>query len=152
MAVHRNGCLELELGKFGAVDGADKNRYFRLTYSVGQIWCALAFYQEIIDRFSLSGPWEISCALRKTEGAILSNFAEGWAEPGHGFLSDNRALVEPNLLCRLELDELPSADGIRELAFSFGGWMEDAWSHRERRFLSQRGSSIGQFDTTAYRR
>ena len=152
LALHRSGGLELELGQGGAISARDERRYFRLSYSVGQIWSAFALYREATDRFGLPGPWEISCALRKTAGAFLSNFAEGWAEPGQGFFSENHVAAEPNLMWRRELQEWPEGEGVRDLAFSFGGWMEDAWGYRQRRFLAQRGSLSNQFDTVAYRR
>ena len=151
LALHRGGGLELELGQGGAITAPEGRRYFRLSYMVGQIWSVFALYLEVIDRFSLLGPWEISCALRNTSGAVLSNFAEGWAEPGQGFFSENHLVAEPNLLGRRELHEWPGVDGVRDLAFSFGGWIEDAWEYRQRRFLAQRGSLMGQFDTTVYR-
>lgn len=152
LALHRSGILELEMGQGGALSARDGKRYFRLTYSVGQIWSALAFYQEAKDRLGLPGPWEVRCALRNTSGAILSNFGEGWAEPGQGFHHEQHVITEPNLLARRELHEWPDADGTRGLAFSFGAWIEDAWGYRYRRFLARQGAMTGQFDTSAYRR
>jgi hypothetical protein len=125
LALHRNGGLEIELGRDGAVTAPDGKRYFRLTYIVGQVWAMLALHHELSERIGQSGPWEVTAAVRNTEGAFLCNFAKGWVEPGQGFISDVQTCSEPSLLLRRELREWPDADATRDIAFSFGGWLED---------------------------
>ncbi len=152
LALHRTGGLEMELGSDGATTGGDEQRYFRLTYAVGQVWYGLALFQEVIARVGLQGPWEMTVALQKTKGALLSHFAAGWAEPRGGAGDSRRNCLEPNLLFRYELPDWPDAEGLRDLAFRVGGWIEDAWGNKERRFLAQGGPFSGNFDPIKYQR
>jgi hypothetical protein len=105
-----------------------------------------ARYGQVIDKFDLDSPHEVTLALRQTEGAWLGNFAEGWAEPGTPW---NRAgaCPEPHVLIRRELHDWPQEpDELRTLAFSLGARMEDAWGAPQRRFLANRGEHEGNFD------
>lgn len=150
LALHRHGGLEMELGRH-ATYSWDERRAFRLIHIVGRIWTALDLYQEVIERFGVSGPWEVSLALRDTQGAVLGNVAEGWENPGSGFADEVIVCIEPGLLTRREIMEWPDAEGAKSLAFALGGWIEDSWGIRQRRFLAQRGERAGEFDIRAYR-
>lgn len=148
-ALHRNGAVEAGLGDDAAMEH-DGQRYFRLTTIVGRSWATLARYAEVIERFSVDGPWELTLSLRQTAGALLANFGEGWAEPGSGF-GRNRPCLEANLLMRRELPTWPAeAEGLKSVAFSFGAQIEDAWGVDDRRFLAHRGERAGEFDCGSY--
>ncbi len=125
-------------------------RAFRLILIVGRIWSALDLYREAILRLSIDGPWEISLAIPNTTGSMLGNLGEGWAEPAE-YDDDLLPCDQPGLLLRRELIQFPDAPGVQALAFSFGAWLEDCWSMRQRRFLARRGQFVGQFDKSKYR-
>lgn len=147
IALHRHGGLEVELGKDGASNG-----YVRLILIVGRIWAALQLYRAVLERFVIAGPWEVSLALRKTEGSYLANFGQGWAEPNAALPYEVEPCVERNVLIRQEVIEWPErTEGTRALAFTLGGRLEDAWGSPLRRFLAHRGELAGQFDHSRYR-
>jgi hypothetical protein len=41
----------------------------------------LSVYGDVLERFSIQGPREVSLALRDSRLAVLGNVAAGWAEP-----------------------------------------------------------------------
>ena len=135
LAVHRHGGLETELGR-ECTYSSDGRRAFRLLFMVERVWATLGIYEDVVRRYGLSGPWEISLALRDTSGAVLGNVARGWNEPGNGF-ADVRTCAEPGLLLRREVTEWPDEAGTRALALSLGAWVEDSWGYSQRRFLSR---------------
>lgn len=145
VALYRHGGLEVELGEDGASNG-----YVRLIPIVGRIWAALELYREVVERFHIDGPWEVSLALRQTEGGYLANFGQGWAEPGRSFPREAEPCVERNLLIRQEVVEWPEPDGVQALAFRFGARLEDAWGSHLRRFIARDGEFAGQFDRSKY--
>lgn len=133
LALHRHGGLEMELGT-DPIYSSDGRRGFRLSFIFGRVWTGLGVYGDAVQRYDLRGPFEISLALRNTEGAILGNVARGWSEPGSGF-TDVRTCAEPGLLLRREVTEWPDAAGTRSLAIRLGAWLEDCWGYTDRRFL-----------------
>lgn len=148
LALFRHGGLEVELGSTGYREWNGKKVFF-LIWTVGRLWAAMDLYRSVIDRFGLRGPWEASLAMRQTGGSFLGNFGEGWAEP-HSHEYEARPCAESHVFMRREIDAWPTGDGVRELAFSFGARMEDAWGVRQRRFLAHRGDLAGQFDSRRY--
>jgi hypothetical protein len=132
LALHRNGGLEMELGGDGAHQRGE-GRTFRLVGTVERIWFALNLYREIVERFGVEGPWEVSLALRKTEGAILEKALRGGVEPSMG--SDDPPLcLERGVLLNQEITSWPDKGKTRPLAFTIGAWIEDSWGVHERRF------------------
>jgi hypothetical protein len=145
IALHRSGALEVGLGRDGSFERNDRRLFF-LSTIVGRCWAAFARYNEVISRLDVSPPYEVVLALCATEGALLGNVAEGWAEPGTPW-NEADACPEPNILIRRELQAWPEgADEIKALTFSLGAQVEDAWRVTQRRFLAHRGDYEGQFD------
>lgn len=153
LALYRHGGIELGLGRAGAREHTISGntdpqilwRQFHLTSIVGRLWSAIDVYGDVVEHLSLTGPWELSLALRRTEDAHLGHFGEGWKEPQIRMINGLPVCREPNLLHRREIVEWPVEDDMRELAFKLGGWIEDSWGRKERRFLANRGAYEGQF-------
>lgn len=148
LALHRDGGLEVGLGRAGYIDRNDR-RCFYLMAVVGRIWMALDLYREVVSHFPVEGPWEVSLALRGTKDAYLGNLAAGWQEPQvtNDPWDEAPICIEDNLLRTSEVMEWPNdADDVKHLAFRFGGFIEDAWGTRRRRFLD----SSGVFDTKGF--
>jgi hypothetical protein len=127
-----------------------QKRLFRLVHIVGRLWSALHFYGHAVAHSHTDGPWECSVALLQTQGGSLTNFGAGWAQYGE-FGANPHSCPEPNLWWRRELDGWPEPERIKDLAFSIGGWIEDSWGMRCRRFLASTGPLAGQFDMASYR-
>ena len=149
LALHRSGALELELGEHGAhsYPGSDQ-RIFDLIITVGRVRAALRRWTEVRDHLGLTGPAELTLALRGTQGAALSNLANGHPQFRPGM--NTRLCPARHLLMRRDLWEWP--DEVRQLglALGLGGWIEDAWGRQERRFLAQHGPLQGQLDRSEY--
>jgi hypothetical protein len=155
LALHRHGGLEFELGDLGAREvrsqGREKPvRTFALLRFVGRLWAAFDLYRDIVKRCSVEGPWEISLALCKTDKTQLHHFGAGWQD--RDVMQDVIPICyEKNLLFRQEIAAWPEdAEGVRELAFGLGSWVENGWGVGERRFLAAQGDLIGQFDWRNY--
>ena len=150
LALHRSGALELVMAR-GVTYELPDARAFSLLNMVGRLWATLGRYREVVERFTPEGPWEVSLALRETEGTTLGCVAEGWREPS-GRLS-GPVCAEVALLRTRELWEASWSDatGVQQLAFNFGAWIEDAWGCQFRRFLVRIGDRAGQFDAMRYR-
>lgn len=146
LALHRTGALEFGLGTVGAREwnGA---RIFFLISILGRTWASLVQHRAVLERLAPYGPWEVTLAMVRTQGAYLGNVAQGWAEPQNLIDYERLPCVERNVLIRLELVEWPQTDdAIRELAFVIGGRIEDAWGFKGRRFLARIGANAGRFD------
>jgi hypothetical protein len=140
----------MTLGAEGAVDLENpRRRLFRLSIIVGRVWAALSLYSAVVERYGLTGPWEVGLALVRTEGAILSGFGRDWREPDAIFGPFGQCF-ERNVWISREVATWPPEHGIKNLAFDMGGRIEDAWGVRERRFLFSRGERIGEFDDARY--
>jgi hypothetical protein len=130
----------------------DERCYIRLIFIVGRIWFAFEIYRQVLEKFSVKGPWEVSLSLQSVSNGLLCHFGEGWAEPyGNGFY-EHRLLTESNVLHKIEIEEWGDPDFCRELAFRLGGRLEDTWQCEQRRFLANRGPLTGQFDSQKYSR
>lgn len=150
LALHRHGGLELGLGRDGGME-RDERRAFYLIQIVHRCWVALTRFGELVERYSLEGPLEVTLGLANSEGAVLANLAAGWAEPGGGF---NRVptCAEPNVLIRRELLHWEAGEeGPKALAFSLGAQIEDAWGVKQRRFIARDGELEGEFDSSRVR-
>ena len=112
---------------------------------VSEVWSALAMYESIAQRFDLQGPWEVTLALSETAGACLGHFGEGWAEPYEGFATRDHC-QDRNLIWSREFPDWPDHDATFSVAAAFGGMIEDAFGHRERRFISRVGPRQNEFD------
>jgi hypothetical protein len=112
---------------------------------VARFWTFIDFYRAALNRYSVLGPWELTVALRETQGAHLGNFAEGWAEPWDSF-SDLAPCQESQLLWRIELQSWPGQEAARDLALRFGSWLDNAWGVFETRAIARTGLAAGTFD------
>jgi hypothetical protein len=149
LALHRSGSLEFGLGRSATYEWRDRT-VFRLIEVVGRLWCAIELCGEVVDRFRMPGPWEVTLALRGTAGAYLGNVAQGWAEPGEG-AGELLPCPEQNLLFRREVEEWPRSNAARDLAFEFGSCVDESWGAAQPRFLARRGPTEGAFDWEMYR-
>jgi hypothetical protein len=150
VAVCRHGGLEVGLGHDGAAPVAEKKLIFRLICNVGRLWSALDRYGEIVQRFKIKGPRECSVALVGMADGVLGNFATGWLQYPDPE-ANRHSCPEPNLLRHWELDEWPTQDALRDIAFSAGSWIENSWGMQLRRFIARSGPFEGQFDASHYR-
>jgi hypothetical protein len=155
LALHRHGGLEAGMGRevvgvWSRSHEGPQARVFRLVPIVGRVWCLLALYAEVIQRYKLGGPWEVSLALRETAGSVFGNVGAGWAEPTDAWPDEVRACPNPNVLIVREVPEWPYEDAARDFAFLLGACLEDTWGVRERRFLARIGDDAGKFDASRY--
>ena len=143
LALGHDGSVEAGLGD-AAVDN-DRFRGYLLTNLVYRVWLASARFSEAHERLSLDGPFELTLALRKTEGALLGDFGQGWAEPGE-LIGRPKLCREPALLLRREFEEWKAdEDWVREVVYGIGGQLEDSWGTEVRRFFNERGDNAGEF-------
>lgn len=149
LALHRSGALELELGEHGVhTPSGSTLRIFNLIMTVGRIRAALRRWTDVRERLSLTGPAELTLAIRGTQGAALSNLADGYAQFRPGM--STRLCIAKHLLLRRDVWDWPDEAGQLELALGVGGWIEDAWGGQERRFLATHGPLRDQFDQSQY--
>jgi hypothetical protein len=147
LALHRHGGLEVGIGHFAyefrpylQEDGG--TRIFPLRPMVGLIWTLAALQADVVNRWQISGPFEITIALSRTRKATLGTFAEGWPEPGQG-LFDFTTCLDENVLLRHESDKLPEPE---QLAVDLGDRLEQVFGTVHRRHLARRGEFEGRFD------
>jgi len=69
LALHRHGGVELVPGNV-AYNGRD-TRVFALRQIVGLAWIAAALQSEVAERWYVTPPFELTIALRNTNGAVL---------------------------------------------------------------------------------
>lgn len=150
LALYRSGALDLTFPASFA--RGDAPRVFHEIGIVAWTWSAFARYSRIVETYEIAGPFEVTLALRNTQGAAIGGFGEGWLDPFRDpFRTEGLPrCIEPHVLLRLELDPWP--DGVEsEEAFRLGGWIENAWGQSSRRFLARLGEFAGQFDPRPYR-
>lgn len=150
LAVHRSGAIELGFGNRGGWEGPNRAggpvRVFSLISIVTYTWAALKFGAAHFGRLPGIGPWQLTLAVRGTEGALLSNLGEGWPEPVDFEYQMGSGCVDQNLLWHLELQDWPDEEGQQRLAFAVGDRLEDAWGVSQRRYLAHRGERAGRLD------
>jgi hypothetical protein len=153
VALLRCGGVELGSGVQAIYSVKPDVAIFRLIYMVGHLWSTLHLYREVIERFAIVGPWEVSIALRNTMGSHVGNLGTGWQEPTDEWARSERpACVEHHIHIRRELAEWPSdADALQMLVFSLADNIENCWGVSERLYLSRGGPLNGRFDTSRYR-
>ncbi len=154
IAVHRSGAIECGLGDRGAWEREDGEgtlvRVFNLISIVGCTWATLKFATALRERVAANGPFQMTLALHRTEGALLGNVGEGWAEP-LSWDNDLPACADRHLLWHLEIEDWPDADGTERLALRVGDYLEDAWGCTDRRYLARVGQLAGRFDSRQVR-
>jgi len=152
LALHRSGSIEFGSGRPAVYSVGPGVSVFRLIYMVGRLWSMLDLYYEVIERFSLKGPWEISIALRNTGDSRLGHLGSGWPEPVDSWsLAESSRCLEPYLLIIRELAEWPVRGDLRGLVYSIADNIENAWGSDHRRYLAHEGRLAGEFDASRYR-
>lgn len=149
LAVHRSGAIEFGLGRSGGWDQQDRNgnpvRGIALTPTVARVWATLRLAAALHEKCPLGEPLQLTVGVVNTAGASLGILGEGWAEPDD-FNNNVAPCADANLLWHLELATVPHEAGAREIAFSIGDRLEDAWGLAQRRYLALRGPHVGKMD------
>lgn len=154
VALLRCGGLEFGSGMPAVYSVRPDITVFRLIYMVGRLWLTLHLYQEVIQRFTVNGPWEVSIALRNTMGSYLGHFASGWQqEPTDAWARSERPpCAEGHVLIRREIAAWPrDSEELQRLVFSLADHIENCWGWNERLYLSREGPESGRFDVSKYR-
>jgi hypothetical protein len=148
LGVHRSGALELGLGHAGGWEGRGRDgeaaRLVALAPLVARVWALLNVAANFVSSRKPMGPFQLTVGVRSAN-AQLGMLAEGWAEP-NSFENSVGICPDPALLWHLELAELPDSDGARQVAYSIGDRLEDAWGVAQRRYLAHRGDFQGRLD------
>jgi hypothetical protein len=155
LALHRHGGMECGMGeevvgRWNQGEDASEVKVFRLVPIVGRLWCALGLYSEAQEAYGITGPFEVSLAIRGTRGSVLGNLGAGWEEPSDAIALTPPTCPENHVLIRREVEMWPKDEGCHDLAISLGAAIEDAWGVEERRFLARIGDASGSFDTSRY--
>lgn len=140
LAIHRHGGIEIGISKLAYQVG--EARVFPLRAVVAVAWIAAELQNAAIERWAVPGPFELTVAIRDTNGATLGHFAEGWSEPGHGLL-DSARCIEDHMLLRRERGDTIDAETY---ALTLGDQIEQAFGTTHRRHLARRGEYEGRFD------
>jgi hypothetical protein len=152
LALHRSGGIEFGSSRHAVYNLPPDISVFRLIYMTGRLWSMLDVHREVVDRFAVEGPWELSVALCKTQGAYLGHVGKGWQEPSDAWSrSELLPCPESHVLITREVAEWPAGEMLRDLVFSVAGNVEDTWGFAGRRFLDREGQISGQFDSGKYR-
>ena len=152
LALTRSASIDAGFRRHVGSVNENGNRFFLINL-VGRVWSLANRYTEVVERFKLAGPFEVTLALRRTAGAYLDNVAEGWngrIPSRAAFLDEILTCLNSNLIHRIELDEWPTDSLETDLVFPLGGRIEDSWGIRERRFIARAGPYEGQFDASKY--
>jgi hypothetical protein len=116
---------------------------FPLRDIVGLAWSLLDLQLDAGRQWSFSFPCELTVALRRTAGATLGGFAEGWREPHLAmWRGELPAAIEDHILLRWELDRI-EPEGT---AIEVGDHVEQGFGSTQRRHLAHRGEYEGRFD------
>jgi hypothetical protein len=113
--VQRSGAVEAGLGDWGGWERKDREgnvrRTFNLVSIVGYTWALLRLAADLRTRVETAPPWLLTVALRQTEGALLGNVGEGWAEP-NDLNNHVGGCAEEHLLWHIEIAEWPDDEGM----------------------------------------
>jgi hypothetical protein len=149
LAIDRSGGIHFGLGDRGGWEGQDRGgkpvRLINLTPAVARVWALLRIAAETYEGHGITGPFQLTVAVRGSKGALSATLAEGWAEPSD-FQNSIGPCPDEHLLWHIELDELPDHRGARDIAYRIGDRLEDAWGSRQRRYLAHRGDFVGELD------
>ena len=144
LAVFRSGAVEMALGHDAAFQWMDRT-WFRLLTVVGCFWAALEGFEAIRASHSLSGPYQVTLAVRGSLGASLSHVAQGWDQYWEG-----ARCLEPRVRHVLEIDDWHNGSA-QSVAFSLAERLEESFGSTDSRFLNREGEQVGQFAKAMYR-
>ncbi|MDO8731448.1 MAG: hypothetical protein Q7L55_02595 [Actinomycetota bacterium] len=149
VAVHRSGAVEWGLGADGGWTRETRDavpiRRIALSPTVARVWATLRLASMVQTSYAIAGPYNLVVGIRGTYQAELGSLGEGWAEPGD-FQNRVRPCPERHLLWQIEIEELPDEEVARQIAYSIGDRIEDAWGVKQRRYLAERGPYQGKLD------
>lgn len=139
LALHRHGGIEIGAGDLSYE--VKEMRVIRLRRVVALVWTAVAVQAEVVEKWEIEPPYELTVGVKNTRGAALGGFAEGWPEPGRS-LKDPRTCLDEDVLLRWECEELDA----ESIAMEAGGRLEQAFGTTMRRHCACTGEFEGQFD------
>lgn len=140
LAIHRHGGIEIGVSELAYHVG--QSRVFPLRSVVAVAWIAAELQNAAIGKWAVSGPFELTVAIRDVNGATLGHFAEGWKEQGQALFGPARC-IEDHLLLRRKIDDTIDAGNY---ALAIGDQMEQAFGTTHRRHLAHGGEYEGQSD------
>jgi hypothetical protein len=143
-AVHWHGGVDFFLGKQGGREwDVPLGLRRRVNYLLPSVtWARVAFdlQRQMVERFTVSGPFRAILGVAHTAGASLGNLGAGWPEPGaDGFWAPPTA-VEQHVLLLEDLSEWPDVEGVEALALRFGSRLDLAFGGSGNRHLDRTGS------------
>jgi len=112
------------------------------------VWAACHVHAALAESLNIPGPSELTVGLRGTGGAILGGFAKGWLEPQQS-IRGVTICHEQNVLVRREVMG-HGGDSAREIAFSVGRQIENAFGSTGQRFRIWHDNTLGDFDKKRY--
>jgi hypothetical protein len=119
--------------------------WFRLLTVVGRFWAALEGFEAIRTAYSLSGPYQVTLAVRGSLGASLSHVAQGWDQYWEG-----GRCQESSVRHVMEIDDWHD-DSAQSVAFSLAERIEESFGSTDSRFLNREGEQVGEFGKATYR-
>ncbi|MYG89570.1 MAG: hypothetical protein F4190_13760 [Acidimicrobiales bacterium] len=148
VAIHRNGAVELGLGGQYR-PRTDSNevsiKLVRLVTATSFTWATLELARRIGPEVN-DLPHQLTVALPDTAGALLSNLATGYEEPGSRY---NRmpGCPDDHLLWHIELERLPAdSDEANAVALSVASRITNAWGTSQTFYLDRDGDAAGQLN------
>lgn len=149
VAVHWHGGVDVFLGEHGGREwdqvAGTRRRMIYLHRSVAWAWAAFDLQREMIERFTVAGPFRAIMAVAHTTGASLGTFGSGWPEPGSSGFWDQPSSVEHHVLLVENLGEWPDAAGVEALAMQFGARLDLAFGGPGERHLDRVRPEAGKF-------
>jgi hypothetical protein len=106
-------------------------------------WIAAALQSEATGRWQIRAPFEFTIGLRRTREATLGTLAEGWPNPGQGFVDEFPTCLEDHVLLRRELT---ATIDPQDYAMSLGDRLEQAFGSTMRRHIGRVGEYENRFD------
>jgi hypothetical protein len=140
LAVHRHGGVEVGTKSIYQRDG---QTYVALTSLVRLVRVGLALQQQVCERTSLQGPWEVAVALRDTADTVLSDFAWDWQMLPAAADARYRC-HDPAILIRREITDYPNrTDQTHDLVIDLADHIEQSWGATQHLYLT-RASTEGE--------
>ena len=149
-AVHWHGGVDFFLGDEGGNEWAPAATGFRrrvvyLQKAVRWIWAAFDLQREMVERFTVSGPFRAIVAVAQTSGASLVAFGAGWPEQVSTGFGGQPTAVDRHVLLLEDVAEWPDAAGVEALALRFGARVDLAFGGSGDRHLDRAGRDSGKF-------
>ncbi len=149
IAVQWHGGVDLFLGAEGGRDweysGGDRRRVIFMQTSVTWAWGAFDLQRQMVERYSVVGPFRVILGVARTAGAYLSRLGAGWLEPGSPYGVPPTA-IEPRVLLLEDLPQWPDGPGIEALAFRFAARLDLAFGGNGERHLDREGPRTGRYN------